>query len=65
MSPLIEEMPGRAEELSTLFEKRNRRGEHRSPETPPSSLRLATSSKEEALPLSPLIEEMPGRAEEF
>ena len=26
-----------------------RRGEHRSPETPPSSLRLATSSTEEAL----------------
>ena len=48
-SPSPEEMPGRAEELSTLFEKRNRRGEHCSPETPPSSLRLATSSVEEAL----------------
>ena len=31
MSPLLEEMPGRAEELSTLFEKRNRRGEPYSP----------------------------------
>ena len=47
-----------------LHEKAYRRGEQCSPGTPPSSLRLATSSKEEALPLSPLLEEMPGRAEE-
>nr|DAM14141.1 MAG TPA: hypothetical protein [Caudoviricetes sp.] len=32
-----------------IREKQHRRGEHRSPETLPSSLRLATSSKEEAL----------------
>ena len=47
-----------------LFEKDHRRGEHRSPETPQSSLWLASSSVEEPNKKSPLIEEMPDRAEE-
>ena len=45
-----------------FFQKAHRRGEHCSPETPQSSLRLASSSVEEPKEKSPLLEEMPGRA---
>ena len=48
----------------SLSKKVYRRGEHGSPGTPPSSLRLASSSVEEPKEKSPLIEEMPDRAEE-
>ena len=48
----------------SLSKKVYRRGEHGSPGTPQSSLRLASSSVEEPKEKSPLIEEMPDRAEE-
>ncbi len=46
----------------SLLKKAHRRGEHCSPETQQSSLRLASSSVEEPKEKSPLLEEMPGRA---
>ena len=49
----------------SLSKKVYRRGEHGSPGTPQSSLRLASSSVEEPKEKSPLIEEMPDRAEEL
>ena len=49
----------------SLSKKVYRRGEHGSPGTPQSSLRLASSSVEEPKEKSPLIEEMPDRAEEY
>ena len=49
----------------SLSKKVYRRGEHGSPGTPQSSLRLASSSVEEPKEQSPLIEEMPDRAEEL
>ena len=45
-SPLPEEMPGRAEELGSPFEKEKLQGEHIVRLRPPSSLRLATSVEE-------------------
>ena len=49
----------------SLSKKVYRRGEHGSPGTPQSSLRLASSSVEEPKEKSPLIEEMPDRAGEL